>query len=65
LLKKILRGLFTIIGLILGYSIGRGMINSHYFQGSKYFNNGSVTVVLFLILTTVILELYYFNITVD
>ncbi|AND86151.1 TRAM domain-containing protein [Clostridium tyrobutyricum] len=63
MLKKILRGLFTIIGLILGYSIGRGMINSHYFQGSKYFNNGSVTVVLFLILTTVIFGIILFLIS--
>ena len=41
MLKKILRGLFTIIGLILGYLIGDMLLNTGYFVQLDYFKSGT------------------------
>ena len=47
LLKKILRGLFTIIGIILGYIIGKTLTNSNLFPDLIYFNNNEIKSFLF------------------
>ncbi|MBP2033147.1 uncharacterized protein YacL [Clostridium algifaecis] len=62
MLKKILRGLFTIIGLILGYLLGDKISNSHYFKELGYFN-GPIGTILFLIIMTVIFGIILFLIS--
>jgi len=54
LLKKILRGLLTIIGLILGFVIGRLLLNPEYFSKLDYFNNNIILKVLFLTICTLV-----------
>ena len=52
MLKKILRGLFTITGLILGLLLGKVLLNPEYFPRLSYFNNTIMLKVIFLALTT-------------
>lgn len=54
MLNKILRGLFTILGLILGYFIGKVLLNPEYFGNLNYFNKTIVLKILFLTLCTLI-----------
>lgn len=61
--KKILRGLFTAIGLLLGYLIGDGIIHTSYFMKSGYFGNSPIRTVLFLILSTIFFGIILFLIS--
>lgn len=63
LFKKILRGLFTGIGLILGYLIGDGVTHTSYFMDSGYFANSPIKTVLFLILSTIFFGIILFLIS--
>ncbi|MCH3965650.1 MAG: PIN/TRAM domain-containing protein [Clostridium sp.] len=63
MLKKILRGLFTIIGLIIGYLLGEALIHSHYFGRLGYLSNGPVGTALFLIIITAIFGIILFLIS--
>jgi len=63
LLKKILRGLFTIIGLILGYLVGDAIINSQYFTQIFYVSDNPVKKILFLILLTLFFGIILFLIS--
>ncbi|WML36291.1 PIN/TRAM domain-containing protein [Clostridium sp. OS1-26] len=63
MLKKLLRGLFTIIGLLLGYLIGDEVIRTNYFSNSGYFSNSPIKTVLFLILSTVLFGIILFLIS--
>ncbi len=60
MLKKILRGLFTIIGLILGYLAGKGAIESTYFSAVAYLYNGPIKRILFLIILTILFGIIMF-----
>ncbi len=60
MLKKILRGIFTIIGLILGYLIGDAIIHASYFQKFAYISNSPIKTVLFLILSTLFFGIILF-----
>jgi uncharacterized protein YacL len=60
LLKKILRGIFTIIGLILGYLIGHAIIHTNYFVKLGYSSNSPIKTVLFLILFTLFFGIILF-----
>lgn len=63
LFKKILRGLFTGIGLILGYLIGDEVTHTRYFMDSGYFANSPIKTVLFLILSTIFFGIILFLIS--
>lgn len=63
LFKKILRGLFTGIGLILGYLIGDEVTHTRYFMDSGYFANNPIKTVLFLILSTIFFGIILFLIS--
>lgn len=52
MLKKILRGLFTIIGLLFGYFIGESLLKSNLLVQLNHFQNSPIKTVLFLILST-------------
>lgn len=54
MLKKILRGLFTITGLILGFFIGQILLNPNYFPSFSYLSNNIIIKGLLLTLCTLI-----------
>ncbi len=56
MLNKILRWLFTIIGLALGYIIGGLIMSTTYFSNLSYFNGSQVKSAFFLILCSIVLE---------
>lgn len=63
MLKKILRGLFTIIGLVLGYLIADQIIRTSYFAKLGYFSNNPINTILFLILSTILFGIILFLIS--
>ena len=63
MLKKILRGLFTIIGLILGYLIGEMLLSTSYFVELNYFKNGTIQGIIFIIFSTLIFGVILFLIS--
>lgn len=63
MLKKALRGLFTIIGLILGYLIGQSIIHVSYFERTGYFSNSPIKTILFLFLCTILCGIILFLIS--
>lgn len=63
MLKKVLRGLFTIIGLILGYLVGDVVLNSNYFTKIFYVSDNPVKKILFLILLTLFFGIILFLIS--
>lgn len=62
LLKKLLRGLLTLIGLVLGYILGDGLLKTHYFN-IVITKSGAIQTVLFLILCTLLFGLIFFLIS--
>lgn len=52
MLKKVLRGLFTIIGLIIGNILGKLALNSSIFSYINYIKESPVNTALFLIIST-------------
>lgn len=63
MLKKILRGIFTIIGLVLGFLIGDAIIHGNYLIKSNYISNSPVKTVIFLILFTLFFGIILFLIS--
>ncbi|MBA5851789.1 PIN/TRAM domain-containing protein [Clostridium sp. cel8] len=63
MLRKTLRGLFTIIGLILGYFLGKMIINSQYFVKSDYLSNGLIGKILFPTIVSIIFGIILFLIS--
>jgi uncharacterized protein YacL len=63
LLKKILRGLFTIIGLILGYLLGKSALSSNYFDKMFYIANIPFKEFLFPFITTLFFGIILFLIS--
>lgn len=63
MLKKILRGLFTVTGLILGFFIGKALLNLDYFLRLNYFNNNIISKGLFLSVCTLIFGVILFFIS--
>lgn len=52
--EKILRSLFTIVGLVLGYLIGEGVYKTEYISKIKFLSGSTVGFVIFLILSILI-----------
>ena len=63
LLKKILRGLFTIIGMTLGYFIGEALLKSNSISIANSFKGNGVLGVLFLFLSIIVFGLILFLIS--
>ncbi|BDR76809.1 twitching motility protein PilT [Clostridium tetani] len=63
LLKKVLRGLFTIIGLIIGDILGKLALNSSIFSYINYIKESPVKTALFLIISTLIFGFILFIIS--
>ena len=63
MLKKIFRGLFTSIGLILGYLIGGMLLNTSYLAGFSYFKEGTIQGIIFIIFSTLIFGVILFLIS--
>lgn len=62
MLKKLLRGLFTLIGLVLGYILGVGLLKIPYFATIAA-KSGDIQTVLFLILFILLSGLIFFLIS--
>lgn len=62
MLKKLLRGLLTLIGLIFGYIIGDGLLKLNYFN-LIISKDGVIERVLFLILCTLLIGIIFFFIS--
>lgn len=60
MLKKILRGVFTCTGLILGFLLGKLLLDYNYIPSLSYFNNSFILKVVFLALSTSIIGLLLF-----
>lgn len=54
MLNKLLKSLFTIIGLILGFFIGESLLKTNYFKELNYFNGNTINVILFLFISTLL-----------
>ena len=63
MLKKIFRGLFTIVGLILGYIIGDMLLSTSYLAGFSYFKDGTIQGIIFIIFSTLIFGVILFLIS--
>ncbi|APH18798.1 twitching motility protein PilT [Clostridium botulinum] len=63
MLNKILRWLFTIIGLALGYIIGGLIMSTTYFSNLSYFNGSQVKSAFFLILCSIVFGIILFLIS--
>lgn len=63
MLKKILRGLFTLIGLISGYLIGKELLLLDYITKLEYFKKGTVQGIIFIILSMLLCALILFFIS--
>ncbi len=63
MLKKIFRGLFTIIGLILGYLIGDMLLSTSYFAQLDYFKSGTIQGIILIVFSTLIFGVILFLIS--
>lgn len=62
MLKKLLRGLLSLIGLVLGYILGEALLKTHYFAAIAV-KAGAIETVLFLILCILLFGLIFFLIS--
>lgn len=62
MLKKLLRGLLTLIGFVFGYVLGEGLLKINYFN-IIIAKSGVIQKVLFLILCTLLVGLIFFFIS--
>ena len=63
MLKKVLRSLFTIIGIVIGYFIGVLLLKTEYLKGKGYFSGFNINTILFLILITLLFGFILFLIS--
>jgi uncharacterized protein YacL len=63
LLKKILRALFTIVGLILGYIIGKSLMQTEYMSSINNLKGNMVMFILFMIFCTLLIGFIMFLIS--
>ncbi|MBU5485006.1 PIN/TRAM domain-containing protein [Clostridium sp. MSJ-11] len=63
MLKKVLRGLFTTIGVTLGFIISSEMLNTELFSKLDYFQNSPLKSVLFISLSSILFGLILFLIS--
>jgi len=63
LLKKILRGLLTTVGIMLGYFIGDFLMSTNYISKVDYFREHGVLTALFLVLSSLFFGFIFFLIS--
>lgn len=63
MLKKILRGLFTLIGLVIGYLIGEVILKGRYFSQIESIKNNTAEMVLFLAFCVAVFGIIFFIIS--
>lgn len=63
LLRKILRSLFTIVGLVVGYLIADMIMKAHYFLKFSYLKNSMPMTILFIIFCMVLFGFIFFLIS--
>lgn len=63
MLKKILRALFTIVGLILGYIIGKSLMQTEYMSSINYLKGNMVMFILFMVFCTLLIGFIMFLIS--
>jgi uncharacterized protein YacL len=63
LLKKILRALFTVVGLTLGYISGKAISQTSHFASLNYINNNMITFIVFMIFCTLAIGVIMFFIS--
>lgn len=63
MLKKILRGLFTVIGLVLGYMVASIILRGDYFSQIRFIKHNSVERVSFIIFCVLVLGIIFFVIS--
>lgn len=60
MVKKILRGLFTFIGLTLGYFIGDTLLKTEYVSSSAFINGKPLNQILLLFFSTLLFGIIFF-----
>ncbi|MDP4088600.1 MAG: PIN/TRAM domain-containing protein [Bacillota bacterium] len=63
MLNKVLRTLFTVMGLFIGFFVGEALENTAYFTNLSYFHDNALNIVLFLILLTLLFGIILFLIS--
>ena len=63
LLDKILRGVFTVLGMILGYLVGQTITGTSYISGLNYFGSSAVKDVIIILLSVIIFGIIIFIIS--
>jgi uncharacterized protein YacL len=60
MLNKILRILFTLMGLVIGYFVGALLLKTNFVKESGYFNGNTLNEILFLIFLTLLFGIILF-----
>lgn len=60
MLNKILRTIFTLMGLVIGYFVGDLLLNTNFAMESGYFNDNTFNKILFLIFITILFGIILF-----
>ena len=63
MLKKIFRGLFTMVGLIMGYLIAEMLLSTSYFVQLDYFKSGRIEGIIFIVFSTLFFGVILFFIS--
>jgi uncharacterized protein YacL len=63
LLDKMFRGLFTTLGMVLGYLVGRTITETSYISGLNYFGSNTVKNVIIILLSVIIFGIIIFIIS--
>lgn len=63
MLDKIFRGLFTVLGMVLGYLVGQMITETSYISGLNYFGSSAVKDVIIILLSVIIFGIIIFIIS--
>jgi uncharacterized protein YacL len=63
LLDKIFRGLFTALGMVLGYMVGRMIAGTSYVSGLNYFGSAAIKNVIIILISVIIFGIILFIIS--
>lgn len=63
MLNKILRTLFTLIGLFIGFFVGEALLKTDYFSNLSYLHNNTLNDILFYIFSTLLFGIILFLIS--
>jgi uncharacterized protein YacL len=63
LLDKVFRGLFTALGMVLGYLVGRTITETSYISGLNYFGSNTMKDVIIILLSVIVFGIIIFIIS--